>query len=65
MKTEVQILSQVHAFNLTSKVGSRVKVEMPKIEDIKNALQLRLNLIQSEPNGIVRETMIQNLLLDI
>lgn len=36
-----------------------------EIEDIRNALQLRLNLIQSETSEIVRETMIQNLLLDI
>ena len=51
------------------KLAPAMRLEILKmakeIEDIRNALQIRLNLIQSEPNGIVRETMIQNLLLDI
>ncbi len=34
------------------------------VQVLLNELQRRLGMIQSEPNGIVRETMIDNLLID-
>lgn len=36
-----------------------------KIQKIKDELDKRLSVILSEPNGIVRETMINNFLIDI
>lgn len=55
----------IHLTLLAPTMRIEILAMAKEIEDIRNALQLRLNLIQSEPNGIVRETMIQNLLLDI
>jgi len=34
------------------------------VEKLTNEIQRRINIIKSEPDGIVRETMIDNLLLD-
>ena len=36
-----------------------------KVQKIKDELDKRLSIILSEPNGIVRETMINNFLIDI
>lgn len=35
------------------------------IDKIKDELDRRLSIIISEPNGVVRETMINNFLIDI
>jgi hypothetical protein len=32
---------------------------------IKNEIERRMSMIQHEPNGIIRETMIANLLIDL
>ena len=53
-----------HLYSTTYRAGFEAGAEWQAKRMLKE-LQLRLLIIKSEPDGLVRETMINNLLIDL
>jgi chromosome segregation ATPase len=55
----------IEEMNVTAAELESLRAEKAELIEALRSIKDRLQIVMSEPNGIVRETMINNLLIDI